>query len=97
MCVKCRSNIRFCLFKTTGTRIIYDRKFLLDCRNSPIARTPPCCLPQIPGVTVPATHPMGKLQDLKEEAEEEEKDIAGKHTSTWFLFSLSLTSFTHTP
>ena len=65
----------------TGTRIIYDRKFLLDCRNSPLARTPPCCLPQIPGVTVPATHPMGKLQDLKEEAEEEEKDIAGKHTT----------------
>ncbi|XP_007554883.1 eukaryotic translation initiation factor 4E-binding protein 3-like [Poecilia latipinna] len=67
------------LFSTTpgGTRIIYDRKFLLDCRNSPLARTPPCCLPQIPGVTVPATHAhhTGKLQDLKEEAEEEEKDI----------------------
>ncbi|XP_027865299.1 eukaryotic translation initiation factor 4E-binding protein 3-like isoform X2 [Xiphophorus couchianus] len=64
------------VFKT-GTRIIYDRKFLLDCRNSPLARTPPCCLPQIPGVTVPATHAhhTGKLQDLKEEAEEEEKDI----------------------
>uniref|UniRef100_A0AAQ4PNV4 Eukaryotic translation initiation factor 4E binding protein 3 n=1 Tax=Gasterosteus aculeatus aculeatus TaxID=481459 RepID=A0AAQ4PNV4_GASAC len=60
---------------TASTRIIYDRKFLLDCRNSPLARTPPCCLPQIPGVTVPATHPMGKLQDLKEEAEEEEKDV----------------------
>ncbi|XP_068596247.1 eukaryotic translation initiation factor 4E-binding protein 3-like [Brachionichthys hirsutus] len=65
------------LYSTTpgGTRIIYDRKFLLDCRNSPLARTAPC-LPQIPGVTVPATHPMGKLQDLKEEAEEEEKDMA---------------------
>uniref|UniRef100_A0AAZ1XW69 Eukaryotic translation initiation factor 4E binding protein 3 n=1 Tax=Oreochromis aureus TaxID=47969 RepID=A0AAZ1XW69_OREAU len=68
------------LFSTTpgGTRIIYDRKFLLDCRNSPLARTPPCCLPQIPGVTIPATHSTGKLQDLKEEEEEEEKDIAGK-------------------
>lgn len=65
-------------FSVTGTRIIYDRKFLLDCRNSPLARTPPCCLPQIPGVTVPATHPVGKLQDLKEEAEEEEKETAGK-------------------
>ncbi|KAJ8014936.1 hypothetical protein DPEC_G00020940 [Dallia pectoralis] len=65
------------LFSTTpgGTRIIYDRKFLLDCRNSPIARTPPCCLPQIPGVTVPALHPLGKLQELKEELEEE-KDLA---------------------
>ena len=72
-------NIFFFSISNTGTRIIYDRKFLLDCRNSPLARTPPCCLPQIPGVTVPATHPVGKLQDLKEEAEEEEKNIAGKH------------------
>ncbi|KAJ8337627.1 hypothetical protein SKAU_G00365930 [Synaphobranchus kaupii] len=65
------------LFSTTpgGTRIIYDRKFLLDCRNSPIARTPPCCLPQIPGVTVPSLHPLGKLQELKEELEEDEKDL----------------------
>ncbi|XP_023677119.1 eukaryotic translation initiation factor 4E-binding protein 3-like [Paramormyrops kingsleyae] len=66
------------LFSTTpgGTRIIYDRKFLLDCRNSPIARTPPCCLPQIPGVTVSTLNPMGKLQELKEELEEEAKDLA---------------------
>uniref|UniRef100_A0A1A8GFP8 Eukaryotic translation initiation factor 4E binding protein 3 n=1 Tax=Nothobranchius korthausae TaxID=1143690 RepID=A0A1A8GFP8_9TELE len=65
------------LFSTTpgGTRIIYDRKFLLDCRNSPLARTPPCYLPQIPGVTVPSTHPVGKLTDLKEEVEEEDKEI----------------------
>lgn len=70
----------------TGTRIIYDRKFLLDCRNSPLARTPPCCLPQIPGVTVPATHPIGKLQDLKEEAEEEEKDVAGIVYITFVLY-----------
>ncbi|KAG1943508.1 eukaryotic translation initiation factor 4E-binding protein 1 [Pimephales promelas] len=43
------------LFSTTpgGTRIIYDRKFLLECRSSPLARTPPCCLPDIPGVTSP--------------------------------------------
>ncbi|XP_041706724.1 eukaryotic translation initiation factor 4E-binding protein 1 [Coregonus clupeaformis] len=42
------------LFSTTpgGTRIIYDRKFLLECRTSPLTRTPPC-LPDIPGVTSP--------------------------------------------
>ncbi|XP_048474546.1 eukaryotic translation initiation factor 4E-binding protein 1-like [Rhincodon typus] len=34
-----------------GTRIIYDRKFLMECRNSPVARTPPRDLPNIPGVT----------------------------------------------
>ncbi|KAM4852291.1 PREDICTED: eukaryotic translation initiation factor 4E-binding protein 2 [Dipodomys ordii] len=45
------------LFSTTpgGTRIIYDRKFLLDRRNSPMAQTPPCHLPKIPGVTSPGT------------------------------------------
>lgn len=79
-------------FPVTGTRIIYDRKFLLDCRNSPLARTPPCCLPQIPGVTVPATHPVGKLQDLKEEAEEEEKETAG-NAPLRARFSAGLTSW----
>lgn len=39
------------LLSTVGTRIIYDRKFLLDRRNSPIAQTPPAHLPVIPGVT----------------------------------------------
>ncbi|XP_072341693.1 eukaryotic translation initiation factor 4E-binding protein 1-like [Scyliorhinus torazame] len=45
------------LFSTTpgGTRIIYDRKFLMDCRNSSVARTPPRDLPNIPGVTSPNT------------------------------------------
>lgn len=45
------------LFSTTpgGTRIIYDRKFLLECRSSPLARTPPARLPDIPGVTSPPT------------------------------------------
>lgn len=37
----------------TGTRIIYDRKFLLDCRNSPVTKTPPRGMPTIPGVTTP--------------------------------------------
>lgn len=43
------------LFSTTpgGTRIIYDRKFLLECRSSPVAKTPPHGLPNIPGVTSP--------------------------------------------
>ncbi|KAI3362701.1 hypothetical protein L3Q82_001768 [Scortum barcoo] len=39
------------LRKLLRTRIIYDRKFLLDRRNSPIAQTPPAHLPVIPGVT----------------------------------------------
>ncbi|XP_067279570.1 eukaryotic translation initiation factor 4E-binding protein 3 [Pseudorasbora parva] len=56
------------LFSTTpgGTRIIYDRKFLLECRNSPIARTPPCCLPHIPGVTRPSLQPAELDDDSKD-------------------------------
>lgn len=40
---------------TLGTRIIYDRKFLLDCRGSPLTRTPLQDLPVIPGVTSPSS------------------------------------------
>ncbi|KAM5299683.1 eukaryotic translation initiation factor 4E-binding protein 3 [Ctenodactylus gundi] len=63
------------LYATTpgGTRIIYDRKFLLECKNSPIARTPPCCLPLIPGVTTPPIAPPSRLQLLKEQKETEEE------------------------
>lgn len=57
-----------------GTRIIYDRKFLLECRNSPIARTPPCCLPHIPGVTMQSTHPLDKLS----EQDEDSQDVPGE-------------------
>lgn len=39
-----------CCF-SSGTRIIYERKFLLELRNSPLSRTPPRNLPLIPGVT----------------------------------------------
>ncbi|KAB0392328.1 hypothetical protein E2I00_000254, partial [Balaenoptera physalus] len=54
-------------------RIIYDRKFLLECKNSPIAQTPPCCLPQIPGVTTPPTAPPSRLKERKEQKETEEE------------------------
>ncbi|NWU59365.1 4EBP3 protein, partial [Dromas ardeola] len=53
------------------TRIIYDRKLLLECKNSPVARTPPCCLPQIAGVTSLAQSSLIKLQELKEQNESE--------------------------
>ena len=36
-----------------GTRIIYERAFLMKMRHSPLAKTPPANLPVIPGVTVP--------------------------------------------
>ena len=42
-----------CFFSVSGTRIIYERAFLLRMRNSPLSKTPPANLPVIPGVTVP--------------------------------------------
>ncbi|KAJ3603702.1 hypothetical protein NHX12_028446 [Muraenolepis orangiensis] len=57
------------LFSTTpgGTRIIYDRKFLLDCRSSAVAKTPPRGLPDIPGVTSPPAKDGLKDKPLKGE------------------------------
>ena len=40
-----------CTVHCAGTRLVYDRAFLLECRNSPLANSPPVGLPQIPGVT----------------------------------------------
>uniref|UniRef100_A0A4W3HFQ9 Eukaryotic translation initiation factor 4E binding protein 3 n=1 Tax=Callorhinchus milii TaxID=7868 RepID=A0A4W3HFQ9_CALMI len=58
-----------------GTRIIYDRKFLMECRNSPIARTPPCYLPQIPGVTLPQHSTLAKVEEMKEHEEMEKVPV----------------------
>ncbi|NXG72131.1 4EBP3 protein, partial [Baryphthengus martii] len=55
-----------------GTHIIYDRKFLPECKNSPVARTLPCCLPQTPGATSLAQSSLVKLEELKEQNECEE-------------------------
>lgn len=43
------------IFSTTpgGTRIFYERSFLLQCRNSPLAKSPPANMAQIPGITIP--------------------------------------------
>ena len=40
------------IFGTTpgGTRIVYERAFLMNMRNSPLAKTPPKNLPNIPGI-----------------------------------------------
>lgn len=58
------------LFSTTpgGTRIIYDRKFLLECRSSPLTKTPPQGLPDIPGVTTPPAVAIVKDKEKRGEA-----------------------------
>lgn len=56
------------IFSTTpgGTRIIYERKFLLDLKSSPLSQTP-TKLPVIPGVT---------LDDNGKIIEEDEESLA---------------------
>ncbi|KAL8574535.1 hypothetical protein ACOMHN_057534 [Nucella lapillus] len=62
-------------FSTTpgGTRIVYERNFLLQCRNSPLAKSPPPNMLNIPGITSPAKPGMKENGDapLKEEEEKE--------------------------
>jgi len=62
------------LFSTTpgGTRLIYDREFLMHCRDSPLTKTPPANLPHIPGVTEPANN-ISHRENV-ELIEENEKD-----------------------
>lgn len=65
-----------------GTRIIYERKFLLDLKNSPLSKTP-TKLPVIPGITLdddgkiieedeePSTNVMNKLNENQVPKEEQ--------------------------
>lgn len=47
------TSIFYPLLSCIGTKIVYERAFLLQMRQSPLARTPPVNLPIIPGVTAP--------------------------------------------
>jgi len=62
------------IFGTTpgGTRIIYDRLFLLKQKGSALGRTPPINLPSIPGVTEDLNR---KVSVVEEEKAEEEKAV----------------------
>ncbi|XP_076460075.1 eukaryotic translation initiation factor 4E-binding protein 1-like [Babylonia areolata] len=61
-------------FSTTpgGTRIVYERNFLLQCRNSPLAKSPPPNMQDIPGITSPAK------PDVKENGDGPLKEVDEK-------------------
>uniref|UniRef100_A0A673WTX9 Eukaryotic translation initiation factor 4E binding protein 3 n=1 Tax=Salmo trutta TaxID=8032 RepID=A0A673WTX9_SALTR len=63
------------LFSTTpGGNELYDNRYMFSCRSVGIYQShapPPCCLPHIPGDTVLALHPLGKLREM-----DENKDIS---------------------
>ena len=75
------SNLR----KFLGTRIIYDRSFLLKCRASPLSNTPPINLPDIPGVTSP--------EKLKINRKIVEEAVAGKENGgEWIVYTIYVIS-----
>jgi len=63
------------IFGTTpgGTKIVYERAFLINMRNSPLARTPPRNLPAIPGVTSDLAKKDAPNDDKKGEANHNHK------------------------
>jgi len=67
------------IFSTTpgGTRIIYERKFLMQCRASPLSKTPPANLPNIPGITTKDTDaaPPRENGTIPEEPEKTDVDV----------------------
>lgn len=76
------------LFHFIGTRIIYERKFLLELRNSPLSRTPPRNLPLIPGVTCDEkVKPESPLKDngVVTTEPENDKNDHGKKLSWMYL------------
>jgi len=64
------------IFGTTpgGTKIVYERAFLVQMRNSPLAKTPPRNLPAIPGVTSDFAKKNDTKADDKKIVENGQKD-----------------------
>ena len=61
------------ILTSTGTRIFYDRKFLLQCRNSPLTKSPPPNMAQIPGVTCPGGETAGPQENGDEKPKENKR------------------------
>eukprot|EP00088_Acartia_fossae_P069061 TRINITY_DN891_c0_g1_i1.p1 TRINITY_DN891_c0_g1~~TRINITY_DN891_c0_g1_i1.p1 ORF type:complete len:115 (-),score=35.61 TRINITY_DN891_c0_g1_i1:406-750(-) len=76
------------IFGTTpgGTRIVYERAFLMNMRNSPLAKTPPKNLPNIPGVT---SH-IARGNENKEKTEEAQKQETNHKNEDDDQFSMDI-------
>lgn len=62
------------LFGFAGTKIIYDRSFLLQMRSSPLSKTPPANLPNIPGVTTPSPKKNQKAKKQQQQQQQQQND-----------------------
>lgn len=81
------------LFSTTpgGTRVYYDRNFMLSMRLSALARTPPPNLPVIKGVTVPDDRPKDVIQEEEENCKDsdDEEEVTRRREASERLRSSS--------
>ena len=70
------------IFGTTpgGTRIIYDRLFLLKQKTSQLSRTPPVNLPNIPGVTNDLNRRVSVVPE-EDVSDEQQKNLPNKQNS----------------
>ncbi|XP_061192012.1 eukaryotic translation initiation factor 4E-binding protein 1-like [Saccostrea echinata] len=74
------------IFSTTpgGTKIFYDRSFLLKCRNSPLTKSPPPNMAKIPGVTAPASENIPKENGTDVVHDENQKKKEGHEDQPQF-------------
>ncbi|XP_065668053.1 eukaryotic translation initiation factor 4E-binding protein 3-like [Hydra vulgaris] len=80
------------IFSTTpgGTRIIYERKFLLDLKSSPLSRTP-TNLPVIPGVTLDDNGKIiEEMEELKEDSVPKTSQLNGDQKKDEDLFEMDM-------
>lgn len=70
------------LFSTTpgGTRIIYDREFMLQCRNSPLSRTPPAELEKMLKAVHPEVNHSPHRPEIQTTGNHENGPLKGKCT-----------------
>jgi hypothetical protein len=64
---------------------VYERNFLLACRNSPLAKSPPKNLLEIPGITCPAKPGKENGDATIKEADENKGEQIFCLTKHWFL------------
>ena len=68
---------------------MYERNFLLQCRNSPLAKSPPANMLEIPGITSPAKPGVKENGDV---SLKEDQEKGTEHFPVFFL-SFSVPSF----
>jgi len=67
------------IFGTTpgGTKIVYERAFLVNMRNSPLSQTPPANMPNIPGITTDFGKKEEKMENHVDQQNSHKDEVNG--------------------